>query len=79
MTPSRREFLRLAPAVAAVHAFSGAALAQDYPSRPVTLVAPYAAGGSADILPRLIAESKLLLIPSEWPSTGTTRTAGTST
>jgi len=56
MTPSRREFLRLAPAVAAVHAFSGAALAQDYPSRPVTLVAPYAAGGSADILPRLIAE-----------------------
>jgi tripartite-type tricarboxylate transporter receptor subunit TctC len=34
----------------------GVATAQDYPSRPITLVVPYAAGGSADVLPRLIAE-----------------------
>ena len=34
----------------------GVAQAQDYPSRPVTLVVPYAAGGSADVLPRVIAE-----------------------
>lgn len=30
--------------------------AQAYPSRPITLVVPYAAGGSADVLPRRIAD-----------------------
>jgi tripartite-type tricarboxylate transporter receptor subunit TctC len=29
---------------------------QDYPARPVTLVAPYAAGGGADLLARLMAQ-----------------------
>lgn len=32
------------------------ALAADYPSKPVTIVAPYGAGGSSDILGRVIAE-----------------------
>ena len=32
------------------------ARAQDYPARPVTLVAPYAAGGGADLLARLMAQ-----------------------
>lgn len=35
---------------------SGGVEAQEYPARPVTLVVPYAAGGSADVLPRVIAE-----------------------
>ncbi|MBM3607173.1 MAG: tripartite tricarboxylate transporter substrate binding protein [Alphaproteobacteria bacterium] len=32
------------------------AAAQDFPSRPVTVVVPFPAGGSADVLPRIAAE-----------------------
>jgi len=32
------------------------ARAQDYPSRPITLVVPYAAGGGNDLLARIVAE-----------------------
>ena len=31
--------------------------AQTFPARPLSLIVPYAAGGSADILPRRVAES----------------------
>src|SRR5205814_10531734 len=35
---------------------SGAAAAQDYPVRPITLVVPYAAGGGNDVMARIVAE-----------------------
>lgn len=36
--------------------FANQARAQATPSRPITVIVPYAAGGSADVLPRRIAE-----------------------
>ena len=38
-------------------AFSGSVLGESYPSRPVTLIVPYAAGGGVDAVARVIAES----------------------
>jgi len=32
------------------------AAAQDYPTRPIRIIVPYPAGGSADLLPRIFAE-----------------------
>jgi tripartite-type tricarboxylate transporter receptor subunit TctC len=44
-------------ALAAVVAFAGSALAAEpYPDRPITLIVPYAAGGSSDVLGRLLGE-----------------------
>jgi tripartite-type tricarboxylate transporter receptor subunit TctC len=52
----RRQFLKLAGAVAAAPAFSNHAVAVDYPTRPVRIVAGFAAGGGVDITARLIGQ-----------------------
>jgi tripartite-type tricarboxylate transporter receptor subunit TctC len=52
----RRNFLQLATAAAALPAMPRLARAQAYPSRPVRLIVTVPAGGSPDIIARLIAQ-----------------------
>ena len=53
---ARRQFLQLATAAAATPILSRSASALDYPTRPVRIVAGFAAGGGVDITARLIGQ-----------------------
>jgi tripartite-type tricarboxylate transporter receptor subunit TctC len=52
----RRKFLHLGAGAAVLPAISRTAWAQAYPARPITMVVPYAAGGPADTVGRVLAE-----------------------
>jgi tripartite-type tricarboxylate transporter receptor subunit TctC len=53
----RKPFLVVALALSLGQAATGSASAQAYPSRPITLVVPYPAGGPSDTLARILGES----------------------
>jgi tripartite-type tricarboxylate transporter receptor subunit TctC len=56
MKPPRRQFLRLAAAAATLPAVSRIARAQSYPTRPITVIVPFAAGGGTDVPARIVGE-----------------------
>jgi tripartite-type tricarboxylate transporter receptor subunit TctC len=49
----RRGFLHLGASAAALPAISRIARTQTYPARPITMVVPFPAGGTIDVLARM--------------------------
>ena len=56
MNIPRRRFLHLGVGAVALPASSRIASAQTYPTRPITIVVPYAAGGPSDVIARVLVE-----------------------
>jgi hypothetical protein len=52
----RRQFLHLAADATALPVVSRIARAQTFPTRPVTMIVPFAAGGTTDIVARIVGE-----------------------
>lgn len=55
MKLNRRTLIGAVSATAML-AFGGSAMAQDYPTKRITIIVPYSAGGATDIL-----------LPARWP------------
>jgi tripartite-type tricarboxylate transporter receptor subunit TctC len=52
----RRQFLHLAAGAVVLPAATRIASAQAYPTRPITMIVPFPAGGATDTLGRLLSE-----------------------
>src|SRR3954464_8612175 len=49
-------FVRFSAATLAAFTFAGAAQAQNFPTKPMTMIIPFAAGGPQDVLGRIVAQ-----------------------
>src|SRR5262249_10217597 len=56
MSLARRRFLQMAAGAAALPATARMSAAQTYPSRPITMIVPFPAGGATDTFGRLLGE-----------------------
>jgi tripartite-type tricarboxylate transporter receptor subunit TctC len=56
MRISRRRFLHLAAGAAILPAATSVVRAQTFPTRPVTMIVPFPAGGPADVIARIIGD-----------------------
>jgi hypothetical protein len=56
----RRKFVHLAAGAAGLPAVSRFAKAQSYPTRPITMIVPVAAGGLTDVVGRAVADPTCL-------------------
>ena len=50
-------FTRLLAGAALLAASAGIAAAQDYPTRPITVIVPFAAGGPTDVIARIVTDN----------------------
>jgi tripartite-type tricarboxylate transporter receptor subunit TctC len=73
----RRQFLHLAAGAAALPAVSRIASAQAYPSRPISMIVPFPAGGNTDIMARALqnemsrALGQIVIITNKGGAAGT--------
>jgi tripartite-type tricarboxylate transporter receptor subunit TctC len=56
MTLPRRQFLQLSGAAVAAPALVRTAAAESFPSRPITMIVPFPAGGNVDVTGRVLAD-----------------------
>jgi tripartite-type tricarboxylate transporter receptor subunit TctC len=83
MKRHRRQFLHLAAGAVALPAVARIAWAQSYPIRTITMVVPFAAGGTSDVVARIVSEhlsqtlGQQLVIENVGGAGGTTGTTRT--
>src|SRR6478736_7459202 len=76
--PHRRQFVHLAAGSAALPALPRIARAQAYPTRPVTIIVPVAAGGTTDVAARIIGEYMSRLLGQQFIVENVTGAGGTT-
>jgi tripartite-type tricarboxylate transporter receptor subunit TctC len=77
MNLPRRTFLHLAGGAAALPAVSRIARAQAYPARTVTIIVPFAAGGTLDVTGRIIGQYMSQVLGSQFIVENVTGAGGT--